>query len=550
MAKKPAKALPSMSVSSFGGGSPLSKLEGDLAGHSIQVRALELDDEFSGMYDSGTEETRVLPPPYPLKTLEMLVENNNALGPCIDAMETNIDGTGHQVLHKDDLKEEEYTSEQKKKHAKVSGFFDEPWPGISFPTMRRLLRRDLESSGNGYLEVLRNRRGDLAFLRGVIAHGVRLVKLGEPVMAQKKVVRGGEAVSYSVHTRERTFIQVIGTRKVYFKEYGASRDLSRTTGKWGTEAVPIKEADKATELLHFKLTPHPLTPYGVPRWIGQLPSVLGSRKAEEHNLEFFDSGGVPPILILIQGGELGEKEKEALEQHFSGRSKNKQRAVVISAAPTGGSLEHDSPTPKVTIERFGSERQQDGMFSKYDEQAERKVRRAFRLPAIFLGMSQEYSFATAFVSYTVAEAQVFGLERGEFDEILNMTIVRELDPTGEFKLKSNPLSIKDVAMQLKAVDMVSRASLADMDSVIENVNHIVGTTLKPSDTNPNEPLISPIQDNNGPIHTPTTSSEPTPTAPPKASDAAKSEVTEVVKGGEVKSVAPGDHNGVPASEKV
>ena len=61
------------------------------------------------------------------------------------------------------------------------------------------------------------------------------------------------------------------------------------------EADP--EDGPATELLHFALH-SPRSPYGVPRWIGNLLSVLGSRQMEEVNYLYFSNKSVPPLALL------------------------------------------------------------------------------------------------------------------------------------------------------------------------------------------------------------------------------------------------------------
>jgi capsid portal protein len=182
--------------------------------------------------------------------------------------------------------------------------------------------------------------------------------------------------------------------------------------------------------MHFQVIPDAHTPYGVPRWINQMPSVLGSRKAEEFNLEFFDNGGVPPVMILLQGGTLGSETRKAIEQMSTGEAKTNNRMQILEVEPTGGSLSQ-TPQAKVTVERFGGDRTTDSMFEKYDERCEERVRRAFRMPPIFVGQSKDYNFATAFASYVVAEAQVFKPERDAFDEIFTM---RLLPAMGHFGL--------------------------------------------------------------------------------------------------------------------
>jgi len=554
----------------------------------IKSNANEVEDAFSPFLT--VKDGPCLSPPYDPKQLEELALTNNALGPCIDAMVANVDGTGYSIevegAEEDDDEtvgdkvstanekggdlgkrtkpgqlegtddgdtlpipakkadppqqapmaqmpppkgfkvkysdptgdpvnehgrtpaEQEIHEEQEKirkdkakaeadaKIAKVEEFFAEVWPGESFTTVRKKLRRDQEITGNAYLEALRNPAGELVFLRRLVAHTLRLCKLDKGIPTDVKVVRGGTEKSIKVNIRWRRFAQVINNKLVYFKEFGCPYDLNKTTGEWSKDKLPA--ADRATEILHFKCKEDPNSPYGLPRWIAQTPSVVGSRKAEEHNLEFFNSGGVPPVLITVSGGELAPEATAKLEQLMSGRSKDKLRAAVIEAYSSDGTLDSSSKV-KVEVERFGSEQQDDSMFENYDEKCFERIRAAFRLPPLFVGKSEDYSFATAFASYTVAEAQVFQPERDEFDEVVNTKIMKEIGGEG-LVFRSLPLAVKDSETQLKAIELAADA--LSNEGKIDALNEISNLSLKMregADDDPNPlPMMGPGMDPTNP----------------------------------------------------
>jgi len=445
----------------------------------LQGTDIEKDDAFEDFYfdpNKQDEKAKVLRPPYLPKHLSSLCQHNNTLGQMITTMEVNIDGTGW-VIEKDDDTEDE-TEENDAEINRLTQWFAEPYPRMSFTTIRRAIRRDMEKIGYAYAEVLRAVDGTLTFLKYLPADQMRLVKLDEAVLVEETVKRDGEELKISMYKRERRFAQVQGKKIVYFAEYGASRDVDRNTGDWADKgSLPV--ADRATEVLFFKIHEDALTAYGVPRWVNNIPSVIGSRKAEELNLDFFNSGGLPPALIFIQGGQLTTEVRKQVQQYMSGKGSGYNRGGIVEVHSTGGTV--DSPgNVRVTVERFGSERMQDSMFENYDARCEERVRGSFRLPPIFVGKSQDYSFATAYASYTVAEAQVFQPEREEFDEMINNTIMRELDPSGEYVYRSLPLSVKDVQTQLEALGMVAD-KLSD-EGLIIAVNEAVGLSLKVDDS--------------------------------------------------------------------
>jgi len=445
-----------------------------LKGDTYMVLAssqFEPEDEFKG-YTAGVKDSSkaVLEPPFPLKVLAGLSSVNNILSQCIEAMVVNIDGTGHELISVEDGKDHDKTEEKN-----LLSFLNEPYPGKSLISIRTDIRNDSENSGTGYMEVLRNAEGDLMGLRHMPATGVRMVRLDAPLDVEKTVSRNGKDVKIKVQERERRFVQSAGSnRYIYYREFGVSRHLHRDTGEWESEENPLDPNVRATELLAFRVKKDLNSPYGLPRWINQLPSVLGSRKAEEENLSFLDAGGMPPAIIFIQGGTLAKDVANDLRMYLSGQAKNKYRAAIVEAQSSGGSIDKDAGV-KITVERFGAEKANDAMFANYDKSTEDHVRVGFRLPPLFIGRSEDYNFASAKTSYMVAEAQVFGPERTEFDEIFNRTVMKALGAK-TCKFKSKPITLKDVETQMKGLELSK--DVTTKESFIKEMNTITGLVLE------------------------------------------------------------------------
>jgi len=420
----------------------------------------------------------------------------------------------------------------------LDAFFKEPFPNESFIAIRRKLRADIEATGNGYMEVIRNVAGEVVFLRHLDSSTMRLVRLDNAIPVEREIDRGGTKFKATIYVRERRYVQRVGTQYLYYKEFGSERELDRDDGGWlddkgsktgipptgaaspgnkpaqtSTPILSMKADTKsnaqskmdgasvapgpanaasgqenrfdakptmnfASEVLHFICDKDATTPYGVPRWINNLPAVVGSRKAEEFNLGFFDAGGLPPAIVFIQGGALASSVKEQLLAYLSGGPENKYRAAVVEAQSSSGSLDSAGQV-KVTVERFGDTSQKDSMFQDYDLKCEDHVRGAFRMPAIFLGKAQDYNFATALTAVMVTEAQVFAPERMEFDERINHTIVRALGAV-KYKFKSLPITLKNADLQLKALPIA--APKIDGQDLIDTINKITGLSLSFSAT--------------------------------------------------------------------
>lgn len=446
-------------------------------GDVVHSHAALPEDTFRGLYETsiGTP-VALIEPPYAPERLQYLTQTNNALSACIEAMVNNVDGTGAVFEPRDGFSTDKADDQTVQA---LTEFFNEVFPGQSFLSLRKKVRRDIHAVGWGVIEVIRNAAGEIVFLRHADAKTVRYVVLDEPVMVDVTVKRGGQGVTLKMPRRERRFAQQLVVNKVvYFKEFGASRDLDKSTGVWAQKGRRLALKDRATEFLVFGDIPDALTPYHVPRWVPQMPSVLGSRKAEELNLEFFNAGGIPPLLIILQGGSLVEEAEKKLEQILNGSVANKLRAATLEAISNEGSLDRAGQV-KVTVERFGSERQQDSMFENYDARCEVRVRRAFRLPSLFLGASEQASFATAYTSYTLTEAQVFLPERQSFDEVITTQLLPAMG-YGDYKYRSLPLQVNDATLKLQAVQVANATGRVDPEDVIDAVNEFANLSLKVS----------------------------------------------------------------------
>lgn len=499
----------------------------------ISDSAREVEDDFFGLYyGTGAEANQniVLEPPFDPRVLSRLPNLNNILAQCIEAMEVNIDGTGFEFVGQ---VEDEPPDEAEK--TVLESFFGEPIPGESFVSVRRQLRSELEALGWGALEVLRNVVGEVVGCRNVISKDVRMVKLDDQVQVTKTVQRNGKDTELTYNVRERRYVMCMGSNRklVYYKEFGASRDLNKSTGQWGglavnsvptiepivpavkpgevdpnadpgapkpvfgkkpekkppteyvskaddgtttaVKPVPVAPNDRASELLFFYVNRDVDTSYGLPRWINQMPSVIGSRKTEEQNLEFFDAGGVPPAIIFLLGGAVANKADQELRNLLSGQTKTRNRVVIAPVQSSGGSVDDTAAKVDVQVERFGADSVNDSLYATYDERAENHVRKSFRLPPLFLGEPADYNFATAYTAYMVAEEQVFQPERMEFDEIINKTIIPALG-VKKTKMKSKGITMKNIDAQLTALGLVK--DLVSGESFVEDTNRVSGLSVE------------------------------------------------------------------------
>ncbi len=433
-------------------------------------KMLNVQDPFTGLYVSNGGSSAVIEPPYDPLVLETVCEQNNTLLQAITIMEVNIDGTGYGIVKKD-INGSEVEAEK----VKLSSFLETPYPNTSFVAIRRAIRKDVERVGYGFLEILRNMQGEIVLMRPLRAAYTRLLMLDDPVLVTKPIVRDGVASNVTYWDSERRFVQIIGGKTRYMREFGSSRKINAETGSWISKDDMVDATKEGTEVLYFTAETNSKSPYGIPRWINKLPSALGSRKAEEHNLEFFDAGGMPPAIIFVTGGRMSETSSQALDGILSGKAYRgtKHRGALVEIESSSTSLDSEGKVD-VKVERFG-DTNKDAMFASYDKQAAEHIRSAFRMPAIFFGNSGDYNFATAYTAVMLAEAQVFSPERDEFDNIFNQTITAALGITS-YIMKSKPIALSNVDSQMKGLELVK--TIIEPESVVETVNTLTGLSLK------------------------------------------------------------------------
>lgn len=407
------------------GGQPIHKAESE----SAQL----IEDPFKALSESG----QVIEPPLDLMVLTMMEENNSELRPVIDAMVTNIEGFGGRLvlpeMSEEELKKNE--KEIKEERAKLRGFLLNFDPDDDITSLRSKSRRDLELTGNFYWELIPAKADHtkVVAMKFTEAHAVRISKADTESTPFEKIEidpETGEVYKQTFFKRFRRFVQIRNTKKVFFKEFGDPRIVDRDTGKAykdkaAATAAGLKPDRYAHQLFHGKIHSS-RTPYGLPRYVGNLFSIFGSRAADEINYNTFLNNNVPSMAILVSGNAmLTEGTIKRIEEFTNSvmkRSNNYSKFLLLEAEPAVEGLAN-SGTAKIEISKLKSEQQEDQLFQEYDKNNSEKVRRAFRLPPIYTGKAADYSRATAETSKKLAEEQVFDTERQAMDRNLNRILV-------------------------------------------------------------------------------------------------------------------------------
>jgi len=433
-------------------------------------RQLSSADEFSALTTTDTP----LSTPYPLSELVAIFDKSNILRQCVAAMVTNVAmyGWGIEAASAD-------TPVAAAEVQELQSFIDHANSEESLTTVHAKIVTDFETIGFAFVEVVRDARQRVAILRHAPATTVRLLpKHPEAVAVSYDVARGRRVSRVREIRRFRRYLQIMGGERVYFKEFGDPRPLHYQTGEFVPGLAPEWQA---TELIHFRQTGD--DPYGVPRWVSQLPAILGSREAEEVNLRYFEDNTVPPMILTVAGGRLtGQSYRELTEMlQKQGIGKDRQhRILLIEAVPERDSLD-DKGSVTLKVDKLMDARPSDGLFSQYDDANRHKVRSAFRLPPILIGASEDHTYASANISSFIAETQVFAPQRAFFDEIFNKRLVNHPQGLGlvSVALVSRSPTITNPEALIKSLTALNVMGAVTPRTAVQYANQVLQIELPP-----------------------------------------------------------------------
>lgn len=439
-------------------------------------RQLAFSDEFLSLA-SAAGATIVLPTPYNVPRLFELIEQSNMLRQCVDAYVTNTVQTGWEVEASSrgrviDLSEQ----------MELESFVENANSEEALTDVMEKIIRDREYCGFGFQEIIRDSIGQISLFRHCPALWTRLCsKDPTEIRVSYSVQRGRRVTTVTEYRKFRRYVQIVNGSQVWFKEFGDPRRMDYSNGAFEGQSG-FDSSRLATELYHWKKPSN--DSYGTPQWIHQLPAILGSREAEEVNMRYFQDNTVPPMMLLVGNGRLttqSYRELNKLLNEDSIGSAKQNKIMLLEAVGEGDSLDGKNSSIELKVEKLTDARQSDGLFKAYDEGNMAKVRSAFRLPPITVGMSQDVNFATASTSAFVAESQVFAPERVKIDGALNKMFVNGINgmKLATVKLVSRVPSITSPEMLIKTLTALNVMGAVTPRSAQKTANKVLQTELEP-----------------------------------------------------------------------
>ncbi|PFS53461.1 phage portal protein [Bacillus cereus] len=420
------------------------------AGTGAQVLSRQQEDEVEKNAIND-----IIQPPYEITRLQEIKENSTILGQCIDAYKRNIAGFGHEMKYKEEDAEE--TTEMKAEWTLVDKeiipFFSFEKP---FKEILETVIDDKETTGNGYIEVIRNLEGKPAEVVNMLPQYMRVTRKDDKPQDVTYFVNGKEIKRKKIFRR---YVQQVGVVDTYFKEFGDPRFLNKETGEFSDVTLGDKNA---TEVIHLKIGNGP---YGVPRWVSHVVHMVGARKAEELNLRYFKQGRHIPMAILLKNGILSEESEAAITDYVSNveGEDNQHKYLLLQVESAEEGIVGDAPIPvDIELKSLADILQNDALFLEYDEKSRQKVQSSFRLPDVYVGYIRDFNRATAESVREITEEQVFEPERNNLEFIINNVLLL-------------PYGLKHVYVNLRKSEI---SNTEDMVKTIEVLSDKGGLTFQ------------------------------------------------------------------------
>lgn len=403
-----------------------------------------------------------IPHPVNMYGLKELVDNSTILPQCIKAYKSNIAGFGISVHYKEDYDEE--TPEMKAEWTQAERTISLLNMDCMTKEVFEDIVRDRETYGIAYCEVIRDMQGNVAQMEFIIdTPSIDMTYPLEPYI-DTEYFYNGETISRK--KKFRKFRQNVAGRTVYFKEFGDPRIMDKRNGEYAEASDGQIEIDnRANEIIDFKTGS---LPYGEVRWIGQVLTVDGNRRAEVLNNSYFRKGRHTPLMILVKGGTLSDDAFTNLQAYMNEiegeRGQHSFLVLETDTSETATTLGAQKQ-PEVEIKDLAAILQKDELFQEYQENGRKKTQSAFLLPDLYVGYTTDFNRATAQTAMEVTEKQVFQPERKSLAWIVNNKLL-------------NGYRFRYVEAQFDEPDITNPDDIQKMLNITERAGGLTPNTAK------------------------------------------------------------------------
>ena len=266
---------------------------------------------------------------------------------------------------------------------------------------------DLETTGNGYIEIGRTVAGDIGYIGHIPAKTMRVRRL-----------RDG-------------FIQLLYGKAVFFRNFGDT-----------TTPNPIGEgSDRPNEIIHLKKYTPMNNYYGIADIAAAQNALAGNEYAGKYNLDYFENKAVPRYVITVKGAKLSPEAERKLLEFFQVGLKGKNHRSLYIPLPA------DTPDSKVDFKMEPVEAgTQEGSFNIYRQSNRDEILLAHRVPISKIGIPTGINLAAARDADKTFREQVCKPAQDILAKKVNRIIEEKTDA---LVIKFNELTLTDEDTQSK-----------------------------------------------------------------------------------------------------
>nr|WP_283770991.1 phage portal protein [Polycladospora coralii] len=306
-------------------------------------------------------------------------------------------------------------------------FFKRPHVEDTFGEVLERWMIDFESVGNGYLEVIRDPKQKVKNANGV---NVNRIKGIETIPAH----------TMRLHIDDIRFVQMRGNQKRWFIRCGSPYDVDKDTGDLH-EYGKLDPDQRGNEIIHIMNYSPRSDYYGIPDVLPALGALLGDKKREEYNIDFFENFAIPAYAVTVEGADLDEEVVKQIKQYFQKDLKeNRHSTLVLTAEHRGG----DGPPVKFNFEKLAVD-MKEASFRLYRLDNRDEVLSAHGVPPYRAGIAQEGSLggSTATESTEIYKQSIINPRQEIIEARIDRHVLRDSLGITDWEFKFNDIDTRD-----------------------------------------------------------------------------------------------------------
>jgi PBSX family phage portal protein len=394
------------------------KMNRDLQKRFQGIEGTETQQNLLAQAITGYAMFDLIEPPYNLDYLSRIYEISPYNYAAINAKVSNIVGLGHDFIETrktneafDNITDDKSLDRARRKLNRLRqdlyDWLEQCNEEETFTETLIKVYTDVESTGNGYIEIGRTSAGKIGYIGHIPAKTMRVRRL-----------RDG-------------FIQLLYGKAVYFRNFGDQETPNPIDG--GLE--------RPNEIIHLKKYTPTNNYYGIPDIVASSNAMAGNEFAGKYNLDYFENKAVPRYIITVKGAKLStESERKLLEFFQVGLRGKNHRSLYIPLPP-------DSPDSKVEFKMEPIEAgTQESSFNVYRKSNRDEILLSHRVPINKIGTPEGVNLAVARDADKTFREQVCRPAQMNLEKKLNK-IIEEM--TDALLLKFNELTLTDEDTQSK-----------------------------------------------------------------------------------------------------